>query len=113
MGQRRKDSLEESDWHGARGKERMAVLRAHAYLSPVLGVALHRTELMEPMCKLALAPIAALASSRPGATQLSLQAMSADSAMMCTLSLTSGGGECAELLVLQRPEWEASGVRHM
>ena len=64
-----------------RAKPEMAVLRAHAYLSPVLGVALHRTQLMEPMCKLAFTPIAALASSRPGAAQFGLQATSADSAV--------------------------------
>ena len=51
-----------------------------AHLSPVLGVALHRAQLMYSMCKLALASIAALARSRPGATQLSLQAQHVDSA---------------------------------
>jgi hypothetical protein len=39
----------------------------------VLGVALHWSQLMEAMGKLALAPIAALPGSRPCPAQLSLQ----------------------------------------
>ncbi len=71
---RKQDSREDLHATEVNGSARHLTWKNDAYLSPVLGMALHRAQLMDPMCELALAPIAALTCSRPGAAQLSLQA---------------------------------------
>ena len=58
---------------GRTGQGRIRQLERLTHLCLVLGVALHRLQLLHPMCKLALAAIPALASCFPASAHLSLQ----------------------------------------
>ena len=108
---RKLDSRE--DLHGTQSNRSAGHLlfEREAYLSPVLGVALHRAQLMNPMRKLALASVAALACCRPGAAQLSLQAQRIDSALAC--KFCSGyTHQSGHLTALYRPRYKATDMQH-